>query len=130
MTRIAPSIAQLASWRQVLPRTELREPGDTRRGLKRVLGQAVRLEGTDPVSAELAVQSIEHEAYRRAGKLVTKRWNTVGDGRVRRTHRLANRQVRLVDEPFSVGGFNLRYQRDPSAPLHETIGCRCWRPTN
>lgn len=54
-----------------------------------------------------------------------KQWRTRGDGRVRAAHRAANGQLRLLDEPFNVGGAQMQQPGDPSAPLRLTIRCRC-----
>jgi len=53
-------------------------------------------------------------------------WNTVGDDRVRESHELVDGQIRLIGEPFHVGGALLDYPGDPSGPLEETANCRCW----
>jgi hypothetical protein len=58
-------------------------------------------------------------------KLTTKSWRTVGDSRVRPTHRAANGQVVGLNDYFNVGGFMLSHPRDYAAPAHETAHCRC-----
>jgi hypothetical protein len=58
---------------------------------------------------------------------VTKLWRSVGDGRVRHTHRSLNGKTAAFDLPFvSPSGALLRYPGDPQAPGSETVGCRCW----
>jgi predicted ABC-type ATPase len=60
-----------------------------------------------------------------------KQWLSRRDDRVRDTHEKADRQVRLLDEPFRLGGFDgharslLMFPGDPTAPLDEIINCRC-----
>ena len=56
-----------------------------------------------------------------------KSWITMGDGKVRGTHAEANGQKRKIDEPFTVGGYNLMHPGDTSlgASLSEVINCRC-----
>ncbi len=49
-------------------------------------------------------------------------WLTVGDNRVRRSHRLCHLVVRRKGEPFPNG---LLYPHDPSGPAREVIQCRC-----
>lgn len=49
-------------------------------------------------------------------------WKSVGDERVRPSHRRTSGEVRPIGAPFSNG---CRYPRDPLAPIHETINCRC-----
>jgi hypothetical protein len=50
---------------------------------------------------------------------------TVGDGRTRETHQIADKQRVPLFEPFTVGGFSLMFPGDPSGPAHEVINCRC-----
>lgn len=57
----------------------------------------------------------------------TKRWQTVGDNKVRGDHKLANNQVRQLSEAFDVGGEQLRYPGDSGlgATPKNTANCRC-----
>lgn len=65
-----------------------------------------------------------HDAMQQAG--VTRRsWLTSGNANVRPTHQAANGQVRGIDEPFSVGGYELMHPLDPSGPAKEVINCHC-----
>lgn len=57
---------------------------------------------------------------------VEREWHTREDERVRETHRHADGQVRILGEPFDVGGYPLRYPCDPLAPPSQTRWCRCW----
>lgn len=61
------------------------------------------------------------------GKRITKVWRAVGDSKTRPAHRAASGQVRLLDEPFIVGGEKLMYPGDWSlgASAGNTINCRC-----
>lgn len=79
-----------------------------------------------------AVHAGNDEAFRQAvaaGALdpteLVRTWITSLDGRERATHHDASGQTRGLDEPFSVGGWALRYPGDPAAPARETIRCRC-----
>lgn len=54
-----------------------------------------------------------------------KRWMATGDGRTRQTHLNAHGQTVDVDKPFKIGGAELMYPGDPTAPPSETINCRC-----
>src|SRR5690606_26004073 len=56
---------------------------------------------------------------------VAKTWLTVGDSRVRPSHRALHGTTVGVDEAFDVGGASLAYPHDPSGPASETINCRC-----
>jgi hypothetical protein len=57
----------------------------------------------------------------------TKRWQTVGDNKVRGAHVTANGQTRLLHQPFDVGGEQLRYPGDSGlgATPKNTANCRC-----
>lgn len=59
------------------------------------------------------------------GETLYKQFWATTDQRTRNTHRIAHRQVRGYDEPFLVGGYDLRWPHDPLAPPQETINCRC-----
>ncbi|MDX0566228.1 phage minor head protein [Sinorhizobium medicae] len=83
-----------------------------------------------------SVHAAKHEAYQqgldRAGRdasLVTRRWRSVGDGRVRHTHQVLNaEEVTGMDLPFqSPSGAMMRFPGDTSlgAGAAEIIGCRC-----
>src|SRR5690606_18902802 len=54
-----------------------------------------------------------------------KRWLATPDTRVRNSHWIAHGQVREADEPFRVGGGDLRYPHDPLGSASETVNCRC-----
>lgn len=53
-------------------------------------------------------------------------WATRDDERVREAHRDAAGQTRELGDPFTVGGFDLRYPSDPFAPPSVSRWCRCW----
>lgn len=52
-------------------------------------------------------------------------WLATEDSRTRETHRLADGQRVPLGEPFTVGGFSLRFPGDPMGPPQEVIQCRC-----
>ena len=56
-----------------------------------------------------------------------KRWLTMGDKRVRATHKEVGGTSKPIGEPFYVGSSLLLYPRDFSlgASTAETAGCRC-----
>lgn len=56
-----------------------------------------------------------------------KQWMTVGDKRVRPAHRLANGQIRNLNDPFEVGGEYLMHPGDNSmgATIGNLANCRC-----
>jgi F like protein len=56
---------------------------------------------------------------------LVKQWVTRRDTRVREAHADANGQLQLLDDPFNVGGVDMRYPGDPTAPASLTVNCRC-----
>lgn len=56
---------------------------------------------------------------------VEKTWRNAQDLRVRKSHIAAHGQTVLVAEKFTVGGYEMMYPKDRSAPLSETANCRC-----
>lgn len=54
-----------------------------------------------------------------------KEWIATRDSRTREHHRDADGQTVGRDEAFRVGGHDLRYPGDPSAPAGEVVNCRC-----
>lgn len=67
-----------------------------------------------------------HLDYVKSGKQY-KKINCRMDGRERKEHRLANGQVKPINEPFDVGGEKMMFMRDRSlgASDKNIIGCRC-----
>ena len=57
--------------------------------------------------------------------LLAKVWHATDDETTRATHRAADGQVRLIDQPFDIGDTQLMAPRDPDGPPEETINCRC-----
>lgn len=57
-------------------------------------------------------------------------WDATSDNRTRPTHRAAGNtygpdNAIPIDQPFIVGGVEMKQPGDPSAPGRETINCRC-----
>lgn len=64
----------------------------------------------------------------RAAGVTTMQWLSSHDERVRETHRVADGQVRHVEDAFIVGGHRLEYPGDPSGlpeTGEEVYNCRC-----
>lgn len=57
--------------------------------------------------------------------LLQKRWVATGDSRTRKSHLDAHGQIRDVGKPFDVGGVEMMFPHDPSAPAKEVVNCRC-----
>ena len=88
-----------------------------------VIGRTEALRAVHAGNDEAYRQAIDGGAIARAE--IQRTWVTARDERVRPTHRAAGGQVRGLDEPFIVGGAQLRYPGDPRAPARETVQCRC-----
>jgi uncharacterized protein with gpF-like domain len=56
---------------------------------------------------------------------LTKRWDTIMDGKERVEHQGANNQVQLLNQPFIVGGEQLLFPGDPVGAPWNVINCRC-----
>nr|DAX34899.1 MAG TPA: minor head component F [Caudoviricetes sp.] len=72
-------------------------------------------------------QNLQRATARRIQEqgLSWKKWVAHHDARTRPAHREADGQTVPATDTFTVGGFRMRYPKDPSAPLHLTINCRC-----
>lgn len=67
------------------------------------------------------------EAIAQVAALYEGVWNTVGDDRVRPSHVFMDGQVQPFGGVYTSGlGNMLKYPHDPSAPIADTINCRCW----
>jgi hypothetical protein len=106
--------------------------------LMRLRDRNLKLRGETVARTETytSVMAAKHEAYQqgldaagRDASLVTRKWRSAGDGRVRHTHMILNAQeVTGMDLPFqSPSGAMLRYPGDTSmgAGAGEIINCRC-----
>lgn len=106
--------------------------------LMRLRDRNMKLRGETIARTETgtSVMSAKHEAYQqgldaagRDASLVTRKWRSAGDRRVRHTHMILNAQeVTGMDIPFhSPSGALMRYPGDQSlgAGASEIIGCRC-----
>lgn len=63
-----------------------------------------------------------HAGWVAAGVL-TKRWRTVRDARVRDAHRAVEGQVRPLGQPFDVGGYSAMYPGAVNLPIHLRVNC-------
>lgn len=57
--------------------------------------------------------------------IMFKQWQSKHDSAVRPEHRLADGQIRLVSQPYMVGGESLMAPGDPSGSPWNVINCRC-----
>jgi hypothetical protein len=96
------------------PDTPFAEYGNTYRTRLSTLGRTV--------STSLSGRMARYEAQATGQDL---RWVTMGDHRVRDSHRAAQGQTVAHDEWFRIGGTPMEYPGDPAAPTEETVNCRC-----
>ena len=66
-----------------------------------------------------ALQAMAYEG------VAEKQWMATNDVRTRTSHREADGETVALDGMFSVGGANLAFPGDPTAPVRETANCRC-----
>lgn len=88
-------------------------------------GRANRIAMTEATRAWNAGALAAAQALTGPQRPLVKQWLSRNDTRVRAAHEKANGQLRFLDEPFSVGGSEMQYPGDPTAPADLTIGCRC-----
>jgi hypothetical protein len=62
---------------------------------------------------------------RATGEQLEKGWLATLDKRTRETHFAADGQRVPLDQPFTVGGWQLMEPGDPDGPAQEVINCRC-----
>lgn len=65
------------------------------------------------------------EGWKQSEVVTGKKWRSAGGDRTRKTHKKANKQVQLLDKPFTVGKSKLMFPGDPSGRPEEIIQCRC-----
>lgn len=75
--------------------------------------------------AHLASQWATDSAALFSGKVDARVWLSRLDGRERPTHNTAHAQHCPMSGSFLVGGYQLRFPRDPRGPIHEIANCRC-----
>jgi hypothetical protein len=56
---------------------------------------------------------------------LVKEWLTTMDGKERTAHRLVNHDTKPLGQPFIVGGIEMLYPGDPTAPPELVCNCRC-----
>ena len=84
--------------------------------------RALRIARTETIGAANAGAMF---AAKSTGLPLRKEWLATMDTRTRETHAEADGQTRGMDEPFTVGGFQMEQPGDPTAPPSEVVNCRC-----
>lgn len=87
--------------------------------------RADRIAQTEAVRAFNAGTLAAAEIVTGPDRPLVKQWVSRRDNDVRSAHRDADGQIQLLADPFKVGGFNMQYPGDPTAPADLTINCRC-----
>lgn len=84
------------------------------------------IQGTARTETNALCSLIQLDGYTQMG-YSRKQWVTMGDNKVRETHRAAAGQIRLLEEPFVVGDSLLMFPQDSSlgASAAEIVNCRC-----
>ncbi len=66
------------------------------------------------------------DATEQAGVVMLKRWIPTLDNRTRSDHfAMADYPAIPLDEAFNVGGYDMQYPGDDSAPAEQVVNCRC-----
>lgn len=78
---------------------------------------------TSTVEAARSITANELEGDDR--KKVVRQWTSRKDSDVRGAHAVADRQTRAIGEAFVVGGYEMQFPGDPTAPPSQTRNCRC-----
>ena len=129
MTEVSVQAINRVNTQIALVATGAQTPGDAvgqvARILKSTRGRAITVLRTELGRAySTAAQERQALARERLPGL-KKQWRRSGKLHSRIEHDAADGQVRDVDKPFSVGGVELMYPRDPAGPAAETINCGC-----
>lgn len=111
--------------------TDTHEEQDT----KDEAGGLVPTQASPPVELALvtaqAVSQAAQEAAAQAAGWRYKTWKTVVDSHVRESHRHLHDVKISLQESFVTGdGNKMRFPGDPTAPIEDRIGCRCWLTTS
>lgn len=83
-----------------------------------------RIENIARTQTMQAYNAGSFEIYR-TNNVAEKEWLAALDNHTRDSHAEANGQVVGIDEMFNVGGVEMEYPGDPSAPVEEIAQCRC-----
>lgn len=88
-------------------------------------GRASRIAATEATRAWNCSTLAAAQALTSPDRPLVKQWRTRRDSSVRSAHRAVDGTVRLLDEPFRVGGHDMEAPGDPTAPASLVVNCRC-----
>jgi hypothetical protein len=96
---------------------------------KSIAARAETIVRTEVLRIQSIATQLRQEANKKTikgtGYELFKRWLPTHDARTRASHLLAEGQTQEIDEPFTVGGEELMFPRDPDGSPENTINCRC-----
>jgi hypothetical protein len=98
---------------------------ETARLIDTVIGSPVRARTIAMTETHTAASAAMDKQAEETGLPLTREWGASDDRRTRPTHASADGQQRKMGEAFLVGGAQMQFPGDPSAPASEVINCRC-----
>jgi len=131
MRDVSAAVANRVNQELGLVVTGISTPSQAATSIQGILGGAARKRALTIVRTELgrafstATQGRMEQAKKVGVAGLKKQWRRSGKIHSRRTHDLADGQIREVDEPFMVGGEKIMYPRDPKASAKNTVNCGC-----
>ena len=72
-----------------------------------------------------ASNHVSYELYKSWGNTKGREWLSTYDNRTRPDHVEANGQIALWGQKFNIGGYEMDYPGDMSAPAEQVCNCRC-----
>ena len=86
---------------------------------------AMRSARTAVTGAQNAGRQFVYDRAAEMGLPLKKEWMATRDNRTRHEHGVADGQIVGLKQPFVIGGYNMKYPGDTSAPGHLVYNCRC-----
>ena len=107
------------------------QEGESESGMAKLIRAAARTKSASRAQTiartetHAASQASSQASAEATGIQMERVWVSVEGPRTRATHDAADGQRVGMNEPFVVGGAELRYPGDPNGPAAEVINCRC-----
>lgn len=86
---------------------------------------SIRNARTSITSAQNGGRLDSYKRVQSMGIEMEKQWLATFDSRTRHEHRLLDGQIKPIDEPFEVEGYELMFPADPSGEAFLVYNCRC-----
>lgn len=130
MSDVAKEARQRIDAQLALALTGTQSNSQTIAGINAILGgssrrRAITITRTELGRAHAAASYLQLQQAAERVPGLKKQWRRSGKRYSRIEHDAADGQIREIDEPFDVGGVQLMYPRDPTAPAKHTINCGC-----